>query len=159
MTKQVSDTETEIDLHAHEYYVNRELSHLQFNKRVLKQATDTSHPLLNRMMFCCIFSSNMDEFFEIRAAGLKHQIKYGRETIGPDGLTPLQTLDAINHIAHDLVAEQYGMLNEVLLPEFAEELSLNRTRIFSDSKKFISFPSSPTGCPMWLYEKTVSLAP
>ena len=121
MTKQISEADNEIDLHAHEYYVNRELSHLQFNKRVLKQATDTSHPLLNRMMFCCIFSSNMDEFFEIRAAGLKHQIKYGRETIGPDGLTPSQTLDAINHIAHDLVKEQYDMLNDVLLPSLEEE--------------------------------------
>jgi polyphosphate kinase len=121
MTKKISESDTEIELHAHEYYVNRELSHLQFNKRVLKQATDNSHPLLNRMMFCCIFSSNMDEFFEIRVAGLKHQIKYGRETIGPDGLTPLQTLDAINHIAHDLVKEQYDMLNEVLLPELEKE--------------------------------------
>jgi len=121
MTKPTCDTETEIDLHNHEYYVNRELSHLQFNKRVLKQAIDNAHPLLNRMMFCCIFSSNMDEFFEIRAAGLKHQIKYGRETIGPDGLTPQQTLESINHIAHDLVKEQYEILNNTLLPELESE--------------------------------------
>ncbi len=121
MTKQSSETDTEIDIHSHEYYVNRELSHLQFNKRVLKQAVDNSHPLLNRMMFCCIFSSNMDEFFEIRAAGLKHQIKYGRETIASDGLTPQQTLDSINHIAHDLVKEQYEMLNDVLLPALEAE--------------------------------------
>ena len=72
----------DIDLNHHQYYVNRELSHLQFNQRVLKQTLDTNHPLLNRLLFCCIFSSNMDEFFEIRVAGIQNQIKYGRETIG-----------------------------------------------------------------------------
>jgi len=116
-----SDDEPEVDLHNHEHYVNRELSHLQFNKRVLKQAMDESHPLLNRLIFCCIFSSNMDEFFEIRAAGLKHQIKFGRETIGPDGLSPQQTLDTISQIAHDLVQEQYQILNDILLPALEEE--------------------------------------
>ena len=56
----------EVDVAAQENYFNRELSQLQFNYRVLKQALDTTHPLINRLMFCCIFSSNMDEFFEIR---------------------------------------------------------------------------------------------
>ena len=112
---------SELDLTRHEYYFNRELSHLQFNHRVLKQAIDESHPLLNRMLFCCIFSSNMDEFFEIRVAGLKHQIKFGRETISSDGLTPLQTLEEINQIAHKQVQEQYEILNEVLLPALAKE--------------------------------------
>ena len=60
-----------LDLTARENYFNRELSHLQFNYRVLKQALDDHHPLLNRLIFCCIFSSNMEEFFEIRAAGLR----------------------------------------------------------------------------------------
>ncbi len=63
----------EVDLTAHEYYFNRAISHLQFNKRVLEQALDDNHPLLNRLLFCCIFSSNMDELFEIRVAGLNHQ--------------------------------------------------------------------------------------
>ena len=111
----------EIDLNHHQYYFNRELSHLQFNKRVLKQTLDTNHPLLNRLLFCCIFSSNMDEFFEIRVAGIQNQIKYGRETIGPDGLSPQQTLDAINTTAHELVQEQYETLNEILIPALAEE--------------------------------------
>ncbi len=111
----------EHDLYSSQYYFNRELSHLQFNLRVLKLALDEAHPLLNRMMFCCIFSSNMDEFFEIRVAGLKHQIKYGRETIGPDGLTPSQTLQEIDKTAHDLVDEQYQILNEVLLPALDKE--------------------------------------
>ena len=111
----------EIDLHHHQYFFNRELSHLQFNKRVLKQTLDENHPLLNRLLFCCIFSSNLDEFFEIRVAGLQNQIKYGRETIGPDGLSPQQTLDAINLIAHELVKEQYDILNNILLPALAQE--------------------------------------
>lgn len=111
----------EIDLHGHEYYINRELSHLQFNKRVLEQAIDDKHPLLNRLMFCCIFSSNMDEFFEIRVAGLNHQIKYGRETLGPDGLSPTNTLKEIDAIAHDMVQEQYDILNDEILPALDRE--------------------------------------
>ena len=116
-----TDKTLDIDLNQYEYYVNRELSHLQFNRRVLKQTVDQEHPLLNRLIFCCIFSSNMDEFFEIRVAGLKHQIKLGRETIGPDGLSPQQTLEAINETAHDLVKSQYHILNEVLLPALEKE--------------------------------------
>lgn len=112
---------TELDLNAHEFYFNRELSHLQFNKRVLEQAVDEKHPLLNRMMFCCIFSSNMDEFFEIRVAGLNHQVKYGRETLGPDGMSPQLALKEIDRIAHDMVKEQYDILNDVLLPELGKE--------------------------------------
>ncbi|KZY78100.1 RNA degradosome polyphosphate kinase, partial [Oleiphilus sp. HI0068] len=124
-----------IDLLNHEYYVNRELSHLQFNHRVLKQTIDTSHPLLNRLMFSCIFSSNMDEFFEIRVAGLKHQIKFGRETIGPDGLSPEQTLEKIKHIATDFVREQYEILNDVLLPELKKEgISFLRRQEWSEAQ-------------------------
>lgn len=115
------DAPVEIDLSSHDYYINRELSHLQFNYRVLKQAIDENHPLLNRMMFCCIFSSNMDEFFEIRVAGLKHQIKYGRETVGPDGLTPEQILAEIDTKTHEVVEEQYRILNEVLIPELQNQ--------------------------------------
>jgi polyphosphate kinase len=120
---QLPNTEevVEIDLHHHQYFFNRELSHLQFNKRVLMQTLDENHPLLNRLLFCCIFSSNLDEFFEIRVAGLQNQIKYGRETIGPDGLSPQQTLDAINLTAHELVKEQYEILNNILLPALAQQ--------------------------------------
>ncbi|MFD2231611.1 polyphosphate kinase 1 [Alkalimarinus sediminis] len=116
-----TDAVAEIDLTSHDYYINRELSHLQFNYRVLKQAIDENHPLLNRMMFCCIFSSNLDEFFEIRVAGLKHQIKYGRETVGPDGLTPEQILAEIDTKTHEVVEEQYRILNEVLIPELQKQ--------------------------------------
>ncbi len=124
------------DLSNHDYYVNRELSHLQFNKRVLKQAIDESHPLLNRLMFCCIFSSNMDEFFEIRVAGLKHQIKFDRETMGPDGLSAQQTLDQITVIASELVQEQYQILNEVLIPALeAENIRFLRRQEWSEQQK------------------------
>src|SRR5690606_27526871 len=98
-----------VDLGSPELYFNRELSHLQFNIRVLRQALDETHPLLERLMFLCIFSSNLDEFFEIRVAGLKHQIKYGRETVGPDGLLPEQILAQIDQIAHHYVTMQYAI--------------------------------------------------
>jgi len=112
---------SEVDLRSSEYYFNRELSHLQFNYRVLMQARDESHPLLNRMLFCCIFSSNMDEFFEIRVAGLRQQLKYGRETVGSDGKGPQQVLNEISETAHRYVEEQYRILNEVLFPALKRE--------------------------------------
>ena len=96
-----------VDLGASENFFNRELSQLQFNYRVLKQALDTTHPLINRLIFCCIFSSNMDEFFEIRVAGLRQQMKYGRETVGSDGMMPEQALSEISRVAHEYIREQY----------------------------------------------------
>ena len=82
---QARDAQPETDLDDTQLYFNRELSHLQFNIRVLEQALDDAHPLLNRLMFLLIFSSNMDEFFEIRVAGLKHQIALGDDTTAADG--------------------------------------------------------------------------
>ncbi|MCK7547621.1 polyphosphate kinase 1 [Marinobacter koreensis] len=111
----------EINLDASENYFNRELSQLQFNYRVLKQAMDPTHPLINRLIFCCIFSSNMDEFFEIRVAGLRQQMKYGRETIGADGMLPEQALAEISRVAHEYINEQYDILNNVLIPEMERE--------------------------------------
>ncbi|QTP57701.1 polyphosphate kinase 1 [Billgrantia antri] len=97
-------------------YFNRELSHLQFNVRVLEQALDEAHPLLNRLMFLLIFSSNLDEFFEIRVAGLKHQVALGDETTGADGILPRQLLAEISQIVHEQVDRQYQILNEILIP-------------------------------------------
>ncbi len=97
-------------------YFNRELSHLQFNIRVLEQALDEAHPLLNRLMFLLIFSSNMDEFFEIRVAGLKNQLALGDDTTGADGRSPRAVLKEIAQLAHAQVARQYRILNEVLIP-------------------------------------------
>lgn len=111
----------EINLDANENYFNRELSQLQFNYRVLKQTTDNAHPLINRLIFCCYFSSNMDEFFEIRVAGLKQQIKYGREIPDSDGMSPDQVLAEISRMAHEYIGEQYEILNKVLIPEMEKE--------------------------------------
>ncbi len=100
---------------------NRELSFLAFNTRVLALASDSQVPLLERLRFLCISSSNLDEFFEIRVAGLLQKIQGGMEAAGIDGLSPTQELDGINKECQDLVEQQYRLLNDVLLPELAEE--------------------------------------
>jgi polyphosphate kinase len=101
-------------------YLNRELSQLAFNRRVLAQAENPDTPLLERLRFLCIVSSNLDEFFEIRVAGLKEQIKYGG-IHGPDGLSAKETFRLVSPEAHALVAAQYRLLNEVLLPALAKQ--------------------------------------
>jgi polyphosphate kinase len=111
----------EIDLDASENYFNRELSQLEFNYRVLKQALDTEHPLINRLNFCCFFSSNMDEFFEIRVAGLRQQIKYDHAILGADGMGPEQVLSEISRVAHEYTRQQYEILTNVLIPEMEQE--------------------------------------
>ena len=113
--------EQPINLRLPEYYINREVSLLEFNRRVIEQAKDKSVPLLERLRFLCIASTNMDEFFEIRVAGLKQQVKYGSVQAGPDNLTPLEVLKRISEIARGLVNEQYRLLNEALIPELAGE--------------------------------------
>ncbi|MBD7976844.1 polyphosphate kinase 1 [Pseudomonadaceae bacterium Sa2CUA2] len=102
-------------------YIHRELSQLQFNIRVLEQALDESTPLLERLKFLLIFSSNLDEFFEIRVAGLKKQITFARELAGADGLQPHQALALIAEVVHGQVERQYAILNDVLLPELAKQ--------------------------------------
>ncbi|KES23527.1 MULTISPECIES: polyphosphate kinase 1 [Pseudomonas] len=101
-------------------YIHRELSQLQFNIRVLEQALDESYPLLERLKFLLIFSSNLDEFFEIRVAGLKKQITFAREQAGADGLLPHQALARISEQVHEQVSRQYAILNDILLPELAK---------------------------------------
>lgn len=104
-----------------DYYINRELSHLQFNQRVLAQALDESHPILERLKFLLIFSSNLDEFFEIRVAGLKQSIHLEREISGPDGLYPAEVLQKISEICHETVQQQYHILNDILIPALDKE--------------------------------------
>lgn len=94
---------------------------LAFNRRVLAQAADETVPLLERLRFLCIVSSNLDEFFEIRAAGLKEQIKLGGHTTGVDGLLPQEVFRRVTVEAHQLIAEQYDLLNQVILPALAAE--------------------------------------
>src|SRR5690554_851785 len=102
-------------------YIHRELSQLQFNIRVLDMALDESYPLLERLKFLLIFSSNLDEFFEIRVAGLKKQVDFAREQAGADGLQPHQALARISEVVHEQVARQYQILNDILLPELAKQ--------------------------------------
>ena len=102
-------------------FLNRELSLLEFNHRVLAQAEDTQVPLLERLKFLCISCSNLDEFFEIRVAGLKQMAKVGATSVGPDGSTPTELLAMIAAAGHQLVDAQYRMLNEVLIPALDAE--------------------------------------
>lgn len=104
-----------------DYFINRELGILAFNRRVLAQAEDDRVPLLERLKFLSIFSSNMDEFFEVRVAGVKEQIRFNDLQAGPDGLLPKQVLTRICAEAHQLVDHQYKILNEVVLPRLAEQ--------------------------------------
>ena len=100
-----------------ELYINRELSLLEFNRRVLAQAKDDGLPLLERLRFLCIASSVLDEFFEIRVAGLKQQEAYGSVQRGPDNMLPSEQIRYIALLASELIDEQYRVLNEVLLPK------------------------------------------
>jgi polyphosphate kinase len=101
-------------------FLNRELGILAFNRRVLAQAADESVPLLERLRFLTIVSSNLDEFFEIRVAGLKEQIQLNLPEPGPDGKGPVEVFEAVGREAHAIVAEQYRLLNQVLLPALAD---------------------------------------
>jgi polyphosphate kinase len=102
-------------------YFNRELSLLEFNRRVLHQAYDERLPLLERLRFLCIFSTNLDEFFEVRVGGLVEMLdRNPPPPPGPDGLTQQQTLEEIAVRAHQLVNEQYQILNQKILPELRE---------------------------------------
>lgn len=109
------------DLKAPALYINRELSFLQFNWRVLQQALDEDLPLLERIRFIFIFSNNLDEFFEVRVASLVHCANHHPERKGPDGLSPLQALNEISKTCHEMVDEQYRIFNDVLLPKLAQE--------------------------------------
>ncbi|MEW6133921.1 MAG: polyphosphate kinase 1 [Pseudomonadota bacterium] len=104
-----------------EQLINRELGILEFQRRVLAQAEDESTPLLERLRFLGIVSSNMDEFFEVRVAGLKEQIKAGISALSPDGLTPRQSYAEVQRTAHELVARQYQLLNQTILPALNAE--------------------------------------
>src|SRR5690606_15638372 len=115
----LSPTQTEYTYN--DRYINRELSILDFHLRVLEQAVDPLHPLLERMNVLLIFSRNLDEFFEIRFAGLMEQLDLGNESHSPDGLTPKQVLEIISKRAHAAIEGQYRVLNEEILAKLREE--------------------------------------
>lgn len=115
------DDLNKMSLNLPEYYLNRELSLLAFNWRVLQQALDQSIPLLERMRFIFICSNNLDEFFEVRVAGLRHSLARGEARFGLNGLSTEEVLRQVNEQAHKLVEEQYRIFNQELLPRLAEE--------------------------------------
>lgn len=127
------------ELNSPELYLNRELSLLEFNWRVLAQALDTDVPLLERLNYLCISSTNLDEFFEVRVAGLIQQIEIGDPYIEADQVSAHETLRLISVRAHELVEEQYRVLNEVLLPALAEESieTLPRASWTDDQRKWL----------------------
>jgi polyphosphate kinase len=106
---------------APELYLNRELGQLAFNRRVLAQAENRATPLLERLRFLCIVSSNLDEFFEVRVAGLQAEIEAGSPAVGPDHMRADQVFRQVAAETHDLVAHQYRLLNEEVLPGLAKE--------------------------------------
>ena len=109
------------DLKQPELYINRELSLLEFNARVLEQAKLETVPLLERLRYLCISSTNMDEFFEVRVAGLMQKVKLGSTQAGPDNMSAQETLRLARIRASELVEEQYRVLNEVIFPKLAEQ--------------------------------------
>src|ERR671920_87610 len=109
-----------VDLDDRGLYFNRELSWLQFNARVLELAEDPRTPLLERLKFCAIVSSNLDEFFMVRVAGLHDQIDAGIETPLQDGRTPSETIDAIRETVREHLTRQAEVLDRELRPALTE---------------------------------------
>src|ERR1700733_7840188 len=110
-----------INFKAPELYLNRELSELEFNFRVLAQAQNPAVPLLERLRFMCICISNLDEFFEVQVAILRHHVEFGDALAGADGIPPSELLARLRLRALELVTAQYALWNDVLLPEMERE--------------------------------------
>jgi polyphosphate kinase len=119
-----------------ENYLNRELGLLAFNRRVLAQAEDERMPLLERLRFLCIVSSNLDEFFEIRMAGLKEQVKAHATVTTTDGKTAQEAYRLVSAEAHAIVNEQYQHLNDIILPALAEQgISFLRRSTWNEAQR------------------------
>ncbi|HYF28512.1 MAG TPA: polyphosphate kinase 1, partial [Baekduia sp.] len=116
---ELPQAEASSDLEDHALYFNRELSWLDFNDRVLQLAEDPRLPLLERVKFCAIFSSNLDEFFMIRVAGLHDQVDAGIDAPKQDGRTPSQTIDAIRALTARMLDRQSRLVKDDLLPALA----------------------------------------
>jgi polyphosphate kinase len=109
-----------INLSDPKYYFNRELSWLEFNRRVLHEALDSRTPLIERLKFTAIFSSNLDEFFMVRVAVLKQQVEAKVSKLTPDGRSPIEQLEAISQGLHPMVVQQHQHFEQVLRPQLAE---------------------------------------
>lgn len=121
MTTILQEKKVTYDLYSHEVYFNRELSWLRFNERVLEEALDPVVPLLERLKFLAIVSSNLDEFFMIRVAGLRHQWELNITDVPPDGMTADEQLKAIVEWVNVMVARQSKCLIDEILPALAKE--------------------------------------
>src|ERR1700691_5596334 len=121
-----------------EYYLNRDTSWLEFNRRVLEEAEDEGNPLLERLKFLAITASKLDEFFEIRVAGMMQQIEDGDNEAGPDGVTLTERRDLLSKLSHKFVDEQYECWN-TLRPALAEHgirlLSLHE--LDAEARRFV----------------------
>ncbi len=120
LPEETSSEDAPLDFSDPANFINRELSWLEFNRRVLEEAQDPAQPLIERVKFMAIFSNNLDEFFEIRVAGIKQQIASETSDVGPDGMSPTETFNAIQRLAHELVATQYEFWNKELAPALAK---------------------------------------
>ncbi|NJR65480.1 MAG: polyphosphate kinase 1, partial [Leptolyngbyaceae cyanobacterium CRU_2_3] len=109
----------DVQLSSPQYYISRELSWLEFNRRVLHEASDLRTPMLERLKFTAIFSSNLDEFFMVRVAVLKEQVEAQVDITTPDGRSPQEQLDAISEILRPMVTEQHQNFEKVLRPQLA----------------------------------------
>ena len=114
-----------------EYYVNRELSWLLFDRRVMSEAKDKNNPLFERLKFLSITSSNLDEFFMVRVASLKDMVNAGYDKKDIAGMTPKEQLKQITKQTHDLVEEQYRIYNHSLLPQ----LKINGVRVIKEHEQ------------------------
>jgi len=110
-----------VNLKHPKYYFNRELSWLKFNDRVLEEAADLFHPLLERLKFIAIYSSNLDEFYMIRVGGLMEQIAAGINDAPADGLTPKVQAEMVTDHVQESVKVQYQILNEDILPKLKKK--------------------------------------
>lgn len=126
-----------IQLNNPSYYNNRELSWLAFNERVLQEALDPRNPLLEKLKFLAIFSSNLDEFFMVRVAGLQDQVKVGfNKPENKAGMTPKQQLHEIALKNHQLVNLQYDTLRKILYPKLQKEhVHFLKVRDLNDSQR------------------------
>ena len=109
-----------IDLHDPQLYINRELSLLEFHRRVLEEAQDESNPLLERVKFLAIVGSNLDEFFMVRVAGLRKQVDAGVVDVSADGMPPARVLAEIRKVALQLMTEARECLRDELLPQLRQ---------------------------------------
>src|SRR5687768_6359137 len=103
------------------HFINRELSWLEFNSRVLREAMDERLPLLERLKFIAIFTSNLDEFFQVRIAGLRRQVAANVLQTPADGMSPIAQLEAIDQRVRELDAQVQACLHDDLLPQLAEK--------------------------------------